>query len=52
MINIELSEQGLETIISCLINEKISAERDNKHGDNDAFIECVDNAIEELKQHN
>lgn len=52
MINIIVSEQGLETIVSCLINEKIAAERDNKNGDNDAFIKCVDNALEELKQHN
>ena len=47
-----MTEKTFDTIISVLINEKINAEKCNKHGINNAFIENINFALEELKKMN
>ena len=43
------TEKTFETIVSVLINSKIDAEKNNKDGINNAYIESINNALEELK---
>lgn len=44
-----MTEKTFETIVSVLINSKIDAEKNNKDGINNAYIESINNALEELK---
>ena len=50
MYNISLSEGSYEIIVSTLINSVIDAEKNNKNGINDVYIEACNNALEELKK--
>lgn len=45
-----MTEKTFETIISVLINSKIEAEKYNKKGINDSYIEEIDFALLELKE--
>lgn len=49
MKNIILTEESYAIIVSTLINAKIDAEKGNKKGINDAYIEAVNTALKELK---
>lgn len=45
-----MTEKTFDTIVSCLINSKLDAERDNVKGINDAYIHNIEDALEELKK--
>lgn len=45
-----MTEKSFDTIVSCLINSKITAMKFNKNGINDAYIENINSALSELKE--
>ena len=45
-----MKEKTFDTIVSVLINSKIEAEKSNKHGINNAYIENINSALSELKE--
>ena len=44
-----MTEETFEIIITDLINSKIEAEKYNRYGINDAYIERINSALFELK---
>ncbi len=50
MRNIVLTEESYEIIISTLIDAKIEAEKANRKGINNSYIEACSKALEELKR--
>lgn len=45
-----MTEKTFDTIVSCLINSKFAAKRENVKGINDAYIHNIEDALEELKK--
>lgn len=45
-----MTETSFDTIVSCLINSKITAMKFNKNEIDDAYIENINSALSELKE--